>query len=140
MEKKLSCVLTHCEESYHPFATHEDGTAVLTSKLLDFDIMEDGRKVGYYQVYEVYDIDNEEETLSLAYLATICIYDEYQGKGRGTAILKSLVAKYGEVWLCAENDRCKSLYERLGEEKTENTYPEELQGNVDECGNIFLLN
>lgn len=74
-----------------------------------------------------------------AYLASIEINGQYRNQGKGTEVLTRLVEKYGEIWLCAENDRCKHLYERLGEECSYSRCPDSLKGSFDEYGHIYLL-
>ncbi|MBR0491917.1 MAG: GNAT family N-acetyltransferase [Clostridia bacterium] len=72
-------------------------------------IMVDNKRIGFYQGQAV----NEE----IYYIENICIIPEYQGKGIGTEILKSILEKYSdkniEIQYFKQNP-VGNLYEKLG--------------------------
>lgn len=94
-------------------------------------IMADGEKVGY--------IDLDECEDGTVYLASIEIEKSQRGQGIGTEVLKMLVERYGEIYLCPDNERCISLYERLGEEVPCYKVPEMLTGMYDEYGKMYRI-
>ena len=71
--------------------------------------MVDNKRIGFYQGQAV----NEE----IYYIENICIIPEYQGKGIGTEILKSILEKYSdkniEIQYFKQNP-VGNLYEKLG--------------------------
>ena len=121
------------EQSSEKYYKDEEET-ILRSIFFEVNIMKCNEKIGYYEVFETYDDDGD---LSSAYVKSIGIREEYRNRGYGTNVLKQLAEKYGEIYLCPENDQCKHLYDRLGE-LTEK-YPDEIQCEVDTYGEVYVI-
>lgn len=96
----------------------------------DRDIVLNGEKIGYVQLCIMGDV---------VYLASIDIDESQRNRGYGTEVLGSLVDEFGRFYLCPENDRCVTLYERLGEEIDYANCPDELEGDFDEYGRMFVI-
>lgn len=82
----------------------------------------DGQEVGIAYLT----VDDEDE--DRAYVESIDIYEEHQNKGYGTEALKRLASDYFDgIYLAPTNEDNQRLYDRLGEEMTEDV-PEVDQG------------
>lgn len=114
----------------------EDGdeTEQMQCRCYDADIMRDGEKIGYVQIFESYDEDGD---LTSAYLASIDIDEAQRCKGYGAEIIQQLADQYDGIYLCPENERCEHLYQRMGEELE--GAPEELEGCYDEYGKMYYI-
>lgn len=87
----------------------EDANAVYTY----CDITADGQVVGDVEVVTDYDQDEED---SIAYIERIDVYEEYRGKGIGTEVITLISNAHAFAVLAPDNERARSLYERLGED------------------------
>lgn len=51
-------------------------------------------------------------------ISRLCIYEPYQNKGYGTAVVKQLVEKgYRKLWVRSDNPRAIHVYEKCGFKK-----------------------
>ena len=73
-----------------------------------------------YRELELFDgdikIGEAEVDIDGKMLSRLTIYDPYQNKGYGTAIVKAFIKDYGIncLWVNADNDRAIHVYEKCG--------------------------
>lgn len=102
----------------------------------DYSIVLNNDKIGIVNTTIEYDDDGD---IVYAYINDINITERQRCKGYGETVLKTLAQIYGVIYLCPENDRCKNLYDRIGENISYNHVPENLMGNYDEYGTMYRI-
>ena len=87
-------------------------------KFYDIDIMLDGKKIGYAEMFIVTEISKYGEDFNedFSYIKSIEIDEEYRNNGYGTKVLTDLAAEFDGIYICPDNENAKRLYARLGEE------------------------
>lgn len=98
------------------------------------DIMDKDTKIGYIEVYEVLNEDNE---IEYAYIKSIDIDESYRNQGRGAKVLKDLANLYGTIFICPDNENAARLYKRIGEEV--NRPPKEIECELDNWGEMYKI-
>lgn len=87
-----------------------------------------------YQEIELFDGDTKigeaEVDVVGKMLSRINIYEPYQNRGYGTAVVRELTEKYGlnVLWVNADNDRAIHVYEKCGYKKAEPTMYKMVRG------------
>lgn len=78
-----------------------------TETFIENDIILNGVKIGYVELCP------ERHEIS-----RLVIYEPYQNKGYGTAIIKKLLMQgYDSLWVRSDNARAVHIYEKLGFKK-----------------------
>lgn len=102
-------------------------------KMFAVDIMLNGIKIGFAELFISYDEDGEKEN---AYCKSIEIYKNYRNNGYGTKVLKTLANENGGIYICPDNDDAERLYKRLGEETDA---PQEFSSEIDNWGIMYFI-
>lgn len=78
-----------------------------TDKFVENDIYVGKEKIG------IVELDPKAKEIT-----RLCIYEPYQDKGYGTAVVKKLVKKgYRKLWVRSDNPRAIHVYEKCGFKK-----------------------
>lgn len=102
-------------------------------KMIDIDIMLNGIKIGYVELFISYDEDGEE---TASYIKSIEIKESYRNLGFGTEVLKRLAKDHNGIYICPDNKNAERLYARLGHETDA---PEEFESELDNWGIMYYI-
>lgn len=107
-----------------------------TAKFFEMNIMRDGEKLGYLELFVFYDEDGDE---TIAYVKSIELDEVNRNHGYGTAILKALAQEHDGIYLYPSNSDAERLYHKLGEEVDYSRIPDELTSEYDESGIMYYI-
>ena len=97
-------------------STQKDEDANMTYK--NYEIYADETLIGSASV----ETDYEEENTEYSYIERIDIDEEFRNQGYGTAAIREISSMYYGAVLAPDNEDAKRLYERIGEEFSEDPY------------------
>lgn len=88
------------------------------STTTSYDIYAGEENIGHVCVVT----DYEDEDTRYAYIDSIVIHEQHRNQGYGTAVIREISSMYFGAVLAPDNEDAKRLYERIGEEFSEDPF------------------
>ena len=103
-----------------------------TSKLKSYDIMLDGKKIGYCEV-----CDDEEMLDGSCYIRTLEIVEGYRSKGYGTETVRHFSEGHWKTYMTDDNSEKEAFCKKIGTEVFWKSIPECLSAECDNFGTLY---